>query len=103
MCHGTSIAPSQLVYRVAQECLRNVLTHSHAPHARVELSCAVDEIRLRITDDGMGFDRETARRTGGLGLASMEERLRLVGGKFAIASAPGNGTRVEATVPWRTS
>jgi PAS domain S-box-containing protein len=91
------------LYRVAQECLRNVLTHSHAAHARVELSSAGDEIRLRITDDGMGFDREAARRTGGLGLASMEERLRLAGGKFAIASAPGNGTRVEATVPWRTS
>ena len=91
------------LYRVAQECLRNVLKHSHAAHARVHVSCAGGEIRLQIADDGIGFDRETARRTGGLGLASMEERLRLVGGKLVIASAPGNGTQVDATVPCRTS
>jgi PAS domain S-box-containing protein len=90
------------LYRVAQECLRNVLKHSHAAHARVQLSRTGGEIRLQIADDGIGFDREAARRTGGLGLASMEERLRLAGGKFVIASAPGDGTQVEASVPWRT-
>jgi len=90
------------LYRVAQECLRNVLKHSHAAHASVHLSCAGSELRLRIADDGLGFDYEAARQTGGLGLASMEERLRLAGGKLVIASAPGKGTRVEATVPWRT-
>ena len=91
------------LYRVGQECLRNVLKHSHAAHARVQLSCAGGEIRLQIADDGRGFDREAARRTGGLGLASMEERLRLVGGNFSIVSAPGNGTQVDATVPRHTS
>ena len=91
------------LYRVAQECLRNLVKHSHASHARVNLSYAGGEIRLRIADDGRGFDREAARRTGGLGLASMEERLRLVGGTFAIVSAPGNGTQVEATVPWHAT
>ena len=88
------------LYRVAQECVRNVLKHSHAAHARVQLSCTGDEIRLKIADDGTGFDREAARRTGGLGLASMEERLRLVGGVLAITSAPGTGTQVEAIVSW---
>jgi PAS domain S-box-containing protein len=91
------------LYRVAQECLRNVLKHSHAAHARVQLSCAGAEIRLQIADDGTGFDPAAARRTGGLGLASMAERLRLVGGKLAIASAPGNGTQVDATIPRPTS
>jgi len=87
------------LYRVAQECLRNVLKHSHAAHAQVHVSCAGGEMRLQIGDDGIGFDRELARRTGGLGLASMEERLRLVGGKLVIASAPGDGTRIDATIP----
>ena len=87
------------LYRVVQESLRNVLKHSQAAHARVHLASAGDEIRLRIADDGIGFDRAAARRTGGLGLASMEERLRLVGGTLAIASAPGKGTQVEAVVP----
>ena len=91
------------LYRVAQECLRNVLKHSRAAHARVQLSCGGGEIRLRIADDGLGFDREVAPRTGGLGIASMEERLRLVGGQFAITSAPGNGTQVDASVPCSTS
>jgi len=91
------------LYRVTQECLRNVLKHSRAAHARVQLSSAGSEIRLQIADDGLGFDREAAPRTGGLGLASMEERLRLVGGQFAITSAPGNGTQVDASVPCSTS
>lgn len=93
------------LYRVAQECLRNILKHSHAAHARVHLSCTGREIRLEIADDGPGFDREAASRTGGLGLASMEERLRLVGGTFAMTSAPGRGTQVQAIVSWplRTS
>ena len=91
------------LYRVAQECLRNVLKHSRAAHARVQLSYAGGEIRLQIADDGLGFDREAAKRAGGLGLASMEERLRLIGGTFAIASAPGSGTEVDAIVPWVTS
>ena len=96
-------AVAMCLYRVAQECLRNVLKHSQSTHVRVQLSCEDGEIRLQITDDGRGFDREAAGRTGGLGLASMEERLRLVGGKFAIVSAPGRGTQVDATVPRRAS
>lgn len=91
------------LYRVAQECLRNVLKHSRAAHAHVQLSRADGEIRLQIADDGVGFDRAAARRSAGLGLASMEERLRLVAGTFAVASAPGRGTQVDAIVPWRTS
>jgi signal transduction histidine kinase len=53
-----------------------------------------------ITDNGVGFDPQAARSCGGLGLLSMEERIRLVGGTLAISSSPGQGTRVEARVPW---
>ena len=89
------------LYRVVQESLRNVLKHSKAAHARVHLASSSDEIRLQIADDGIGFDRAAVRQAGGLGLASVEERLRLVGGTLAIVSAPGNGTQVSATVPLR--
>jgi PAS domain S-box-containing protein len=87
------------LYRVVQECLRNILKHSQAASARIRVSGGDGEIRLQISDDGVGFDREAARRSGGLGLASMEERLRLVRGKFAVTSAAGQGTRIDATVP----
>jgi len=89
------------LYRVAQECLRNILKHSHATAARVHLARGEADIRLQISDDGVGFDPGAAARTGGLGLASMEERLRLVRGTFVVKSSLGLGTQIEATVPLR--
>lgn len=85
------------LYRIVQESLRNVTRHSGTRHAAVELSGAANEIRLRVADDGDGFDPATV--TGGLGLVGMRERLYLVGGRLAIDSRPGTGTRIEARVP----
>ena len=88
------------LYRVAQEALQNVAKHSEASCAVVEL--VSDEIAgqtLSIEDDGVGFD--TQARDSGLGLASMRERLRSVGGTINISSSPGRGTRLEAHVPLR--
>lgn len=59
----------------------------------------VDSLRLTVADDGKGFDPEAARRAGGLGLSSMQERVRLVRGTIAIHSSIGKGTRVELIVP----
>jgi len=56
-------------------------------------------VRLRVEDTGDGFDVGEARKKGGLGVISMEERVRLVGGKFDIRSQPGLGTTVEVFVP----
>jgi signal transduction histidine kinase len=53
-----------------------------------------------VTDKGAGFDVQEARRKGGLGLLSMQERIHLVHGRLNVESAPGLGTRVIATVPW---
>ena len=89
------------LYRTAQESLRNVAKHSHAQHAKVELIGGEAEIRLRISDDGVGFLYDEAKRGQGLGLVSMQERLRLVGGQFSIWSRASFGTRVEAVVPTR--
>ncbi len=87
------------LYRIVQEALANAVRHAHAKMARVALRVAVGAVRLTVADDGSGFDPEAARRAGGLGLASVEERARLLGGRCRIASAPGAGTAIEVSVP----
>jgi PAS domain S-box-containing protein len=87
------------LYRIAQEALRNVIKHSGARHARVELSGSEGEVSLQVADDGAGFDPAAIDGKGGLGLVSMRERLRLVGGAIIIDSRPSAGTRIDVRVP----
>jgi PAS domain S-box-containing protein len=87
------------LFRVAQEALNNVSKHSQAKEARVELSGAKSEIELRIVDGGLGFDSALQNGGAGLGLVSMRERLRLVGGRLSVHSVPMRGTEVVAEVP----
>ena len=90
---------SLCLFRVIQEALHNVVKHSHATKVDVDLQGTPTFLRLSISDDGVGFAPNAANARPGLGLTSMRERLHLIGGKFAILSKPGSGTRVEATVP----
>jgi two-component system, NarL family, sensor kinase len=91
------------LYRIAQECLQNVVKHANASSAR--LTFAVDEgtARLEIVDDGVGFDTFEhplgGDEMGGYGLLSMAERAEIVGGRLNIRSRPGAGTAVTATIP----
>src|SRR5271157_2121810 len=87
------------LYRIAQEALHNVVKHSDATAARVELAMEGGELWLAIADDGVGFDAETARGNGSLGLVSMGERARFVHGVLSVESHAGKGTRVEVRVP----
>jgi signal transduction histidine kinase len=87
------------LYRIAQEALRNVIKHSGAHRADVELHGNAEALFLRIADDGAGFDPRSADGNGGLGLVSMRERLRLVNGRITIDSSPSRGSRVEVRVP----
>jgi signal transduction histidine kinase len=87
------------VYRVAQEALRNVAKHAAVNETRVILAATAPELILRVEDDGVGFDAATVRSEPGLGLSSMEERVRLVQGQLTIVSAAGRGTTVEVRVP----
>jgi signal transduction histidine kinase len=88
------------LYRIAQEALQNVIKHSGAQHARVELSGTADAICLRIADDGSGFDsRSLNGRGAGLGLVSIRERLNLVGGAVTIDSKSPGGTRIDVRIP----
>jgi PAS domain S-box-containing protein len=90
---------SLCLFRVMQEALRNIAKHGHARKVDVEVIGTLDNIHLMIADDGVGFSPNGKNIRPGLGLISMRERLNLVGGKFAIVSKLGSGTRVEATVP----
>jgi tetratricopeptide (TPR) repeat protein/two-component sensor histidine kinase len=87
------------LYRIAQEALANSVRHAGARKAHVTLRVAGGAAQLTVADDGAGFDPGAARRAGGLGLASIDERARLLGGHCRIASAPGAGTGIVAVVP----
>ena len=87
------------LFRIVQEALNNVVKHSGSHEARVTLCGTTDALMLSIVDFGCGFEEaETADRNG-LGLASMRERLRLVGGELTVTSRAGEGTAIEARVP----
>ncbi|HSS48344.1 MAG TPA: tetratricopeptide repeat protein [Thermoanaerobaculia bacterium] len=87
------------LYRIVQEALANTVRHAGAKTASVALRAASGTVRLTVTDDGRGFDPDAARRAGGLGLASLEERTQVLGGRCQLHSAPGAGTRIEVAVP----
>jgi signal transduction histidine kinase len=85
------------LYRVTQEALRNAAMHAKAGHASVTLTRRGTDLVLTITDDGRGFDLAESRGRG-LGLISLEERVRLVGGRLTIATEPQHGTKIEVVV-----
>lgn len=87
------------LFRVTQESLNNVVKHSRAKQAQVELCKTRDEIRLQIVDAGAGFDVALSHTDAGIGLIGMRERLRLVGGRLSVQSAPMRGTTILAEVP----
>jgi PAS domain S-box-containing protein len=91
------------LFRVLQEALRNATKHSGVKRFEVRLWGSTEEIHLTVSDLGAGFNTETALRSTGLGLTSMQERLRLVGGELSINSQPKGGTTVHARVPFDSS
>ncbi len=87
------------LFRVVQESLHNVVKHSHAHHVKVELTCHSSNLYLRVSDDGIGFDPDNETIDRGLGVTSMRERMRSVGGTLSIWSKPSLGTQVEGIIP----
>jgi signal transduction histidine kinase len=87
------------VYRIAQEALRNIAKHAVTSQAWVSLVATDRELVLSVEDRGAGFEAADTRAPFGLGLPSMQERVRLVQGALTIESTPGQGTRVTARVP----
>ena len=87
------------LYRITQEALRNVIRHSQATQVTVDMSIVDNRIDLLIIDDGVGFNREEVAWKRSLGLTSMQERARLVGGAFSIQTGNGEGTTIHVSVP----
>ena len=91
-----------VLFRVAQEALTNVARHAHACRVEVSIQKLPDCICMKIKDDGKSFNVERALHANGgkrLGLLGMRERLEMIGGSFAVESAPGKGTTVQAQIP----
>ncbi len=93
------------LYRIAQECLQNVVKHARASSATLRFALQDGDARLEVADDGIGFDTsapaEPDHEMRGYGMQSMVERAELVGGRVHVRSRPGEGTTVTVTVPLR--
>ena len=87
------------LFRVLQEALHNSAKHSGARQFEVELFEASNAIHLIVRDSGLGFNPEVATKGRGLGLISMQERIKLVKGEFSIDSQLNRGTTIHARVP----
>lgn len=101
-CELPSSIPNEValcLFRVTQEALGNVVKHSQTNIASVELSLNAGGLSLRVADNGKGFDPDANNPGSGIGLLGMAERLRLVGGKFAVRSERDRGTEIFAGVP----
>jgi signal transduction histidine kinase len=106
IAEGCSRPPSEValcLFRVAQEALRNIVRHAQARMVSISLRKLEGGLQLIVADDGVGFDSAAPRERPGLGLASMHQRARQLGGTLEIDSAPGQGTTVLAWVPAKSS
>jgi signal transduction histidine kinase len=116
MTHGTSMrveletkGPARLLpevveenlLRIGQEALTNVIKHSRANLAKIELEFGPEQVVLQITDNGIGFASESAvgPNEGHFGLLGMSERAKRLEGHLKVCSAPGNGTNVRVEIP----
>src|SRR5438132_1088970 len=95
--------PKTVIYRIVQESLTNVYKYAAACRVEVIIRQTNDGIRVTVKDDGKGFQPDqlemSLKDKSGLGLMGMQERLRLVNGQFAVKSAPGKGTTIQALIP----
>src|SRR4051812_47837180 len=93
-----SIEVEETLYRIAQEALHNVVKHAGAREVRLDVYRVADGVRLRVVDDGRGFDPTTVP-DGHLGLAGMRSRAERLGGTLSVTAAPGRGTTIEVVIP----
>ena len=90
---------AQAVYRIIQEALANVARHSQANHVAVTITYHADIIQVIIADNGLGFDLN--KKPSGVGLRSMSERVKMIGGQFSVESEPGKGTKIILSAPFQ--
>ena len=87
------------LFRIVQEGLSNIIRHAAAKHVTLELNTGGGEYAFTLQDDGGGFDPNSARDSWSHGIMGMQQRVRALGGKFSLESAPGHGTTLRVTVP----
>jgi len=92
-------AKRTVLCRVAQEALTNVTRHARATQVELCIEQLADTVQMNVKDNVRSFSTFQAKKNGRLGLLGMRERVEMVGGRFAIESAPGHGTTIEVQVP----
>ena len=90
---------SLALYRIIQESFNNIAKHAGAKSAHVLVNCSDNAVHLSIRDSGIGFDPVLVQNKQGLGLVSMQERVKLVQGSISVDSVPGEGTVIDVRVP----
>lgn len=98
---GKGIAKDAAIalFRIVQEGINNIIRHANAQHVTLHLSAADDEYVITLKDDGQGFELDGARDSWPHGIMGMQQRVRAMGGRFALESAPGKGTTLLVRVP----
>jgi signal transduction histidine kinase len=99
---GLEVQDRQLalgLYRIVQEALQNVLRHARTRAVAIHLSAPNRLLRLTIKDFGVGFNPAAVRRSHGLGMISMEERTRILGGTFQVVTNVRRGTEIVIEIP----
>jgi len=90
------------IFRIVQEGLRNLKKHSGSREAKVDLRMNGERVEVTVQDEGFGFDSRGLRTKEGIGIRSMEERARSLGGKFEVRSESGKGTTLRACLPLKS-
>ncbi|MCB8943807.1 MAG: sensor histidine kinase [Ardenticatenaceae bacterium] len=96
---ATTLPVKITLYRVIKEALANGYRHSSAQKQHIAASTQYDNLFVEISDSGSGFDTQAPLTSGHLGLATMRERVEVLGGRFAVQSQPGSGTTIRAEIP----
>jgi signal transduction histidine kinase len=86
------------LYQITREALNNIIKHACAKNILINIQQGSRGISMEISDDGVGFDPQTASRHGCLGLVNMKERAQSQGWNLDIESSPGNGTRIKVEI-----
>lgn len=88
-----------IIFRIIQEAVVNAIKHSGARHVWVDISRLGDQVLVAIRDNGKGFSVSKAQKQSGYGMRFMQERCDFIGGKFAIESRSGKGTKILVSIP----
>ena len=96
---GLSGPVAENLYRILQEALSNVASHAGTNAARVSLWATAEDVELTVEDEGRGCDAATLKASSRLGILGMRERAELLGGRFALETAPGDGMRIHVRLP----